>query len=1136
MLDEEPVTGFESDKVRALLAFLVVTPDQPHRREMLAGLLWPEYPERSARASLRNALANLRRTIGDHQALTPFLHVTRSTIQFSSESDHWLDVAAFTAPLAAPRPASEELEEAVAHYRGAFLEGFSTPDSAAFEEWLLFKREELGQQALEALQLLIETYEDRGAPDRALVHLRRWLELEPWQEEGHRELMRLLALSGRRSEALAQYGRCRQLLEDELGVEPSPETQALHQAILTGELTPAPEDQPAGRETGVSRSPVPLFNLPAQPTPFVGRERELSRLLELMADPEVRALTIVGPGGMGKTRLALEAGALTARPQHDASDMETAPAFAHGVVFVPLAPLCSSDEILPAVAEALQVRMERGEEQLFPFLRQKQLLLILDNLEHLEEAASLVGQILGAAPAVKVLTTSRERLQLRGEQVFPIQGLAFPEHDPDLATVDVDAHVEAYPAVRLLYGSAHRVQPTFAANPENLLTLARICRAVEGMPLALELAAGWADTLSLDDILAEIRQSLDFLETEWRDLPRRQRSMRAVFDGSWQRLSPAERALFSQLSVFRGGFTRTAAEQVAIGDIEGAALPRTLSRLVSKSFIQHDQAQDRYQIHELLRQYGAERLAQDPGCEAEAGDRHSRYYCEWMSGQEADLKGPRQQSAVAAIKAEIDNVRRACDWAASRGRSRRLGQVLGALGPFYRWQNCQAGESVFGTLAERLSAAQSPGQPISAVAQRSLARVLMWQSTYSGLLGAYEQSRQQAHRCLALLNTQPLADQDTRPEQAHAHWQLGHVLRYNNTEAARKSLALSSCLFEEVGDRWGQAGALAGLGRAARNLRDFDAAEAALTESLALRRAIGDNAGSAEALALLGHIAWYQAQFAEAEGLIRQSLALTQEPDLEGAARGLFHLGMTQYLSGQLAEARGSMAESVALYTDLGIRLMSVTGTTISAQILRHLGDYDGARAGAERALSAAREVAFELGVGWALGLLGAIALAEGDYGQAHERSEESLAVFKKQAGTRSPLEAHLPNLGLACRGLGQREEARHYFLIQLRRAEERWPLPPLLSALSGLALLLADAGQEERAVEIYALAARHPHVAKSRWFKDVAGAEMATVADRLPPQAAKAAQARGQAADLGQVVDELLETEKEQHGPDELT
>jgi DNA-binding SARP family transcriptional activator len=313
-LDGEPATGFVSDKVRALLAFLALEAEQPHRREKIAGLLWPDWPESSARANLRRALANLRRVIRDHEASPPFLHISRQTLQFNTASDAWIDVVAFTDLVQAkdlPQGTIRQLEQAVELYGGDFLEGFSVADSPAFEEWLLLNRERLRRLVTDALHRLAEGHEQAGQYEPALRHAWRQVELDPWREKAHRQLMRLLTLSGQRGAALAQYETCRSLLAEELGVEPGEETTRLYQKIRDGVLSREAKERRGRGPAPAAPATLPPF-LTAEPrhasppAPFVARERELGLLdhfLGLALAGQGRVVFVTGEAGSGKTAL-----------------------------------------------------------------------------------------------------------------------------------------------------------------------------------------------------------------------------------------------------------------------------------------------------------------------------------------------------------------------------------------------------------------------------------------------------------------------------------------------------------------------------------------------------------------------------------------------------------------------------------------------------------------------------------------------------------------------------------------------------------------------------------------------------------------------------------------------------------------
>ncbi len=1127
MLDGEPVTGFASDKVRALLAYLVAEPDRPCRREMLVGLLWPEYPERSARAALRNALANLRRAIGDHQAIPPFLHITRQTIHFSSQSDHWLDAAAFTGLLTTEEPTRERLEDAVALYKGAFLEGFTLADAAAFEEWLVLTREHYSRQVVNALHGIAAAYEQHGAYEQALSSARRLVELEPWQEEGHRRLMRLLTLSGRRSEALVQYRTCRRLLQEELGIEPSRETQTLYEAICSGELSGVAEEEPGQRGPRFSRPRAPVYNLPLHPTPFIGREDELAALEALLGDPAARLVTIVGPGGIGKTRLAVAAGTLAAEKQRAAQANQSTPQFPHGIVFVPLAALTSTETIASAMAEALQVRLEKGRDQLLDYLRQKQLFLILDNFEHLLAGVRLLADMMSVAPRLKILVTSRERLQLQGEHVFPIQGLAFPEQDPmpsSLVDTGVDAYVEAYPALKLFAGTAQRVHPQFVLDPGELAVLAQICRLVEGMPLALELAASWADALPLRDILAEIQHSLGFLRTEWRDIPRRQRSIRAAFRTSWLRLGQAEQSVFAQLSVFRGGFTRLAAEQVVLDGTRSTVSPRLLARLVGKSFIQYDQIKDRYQVHELLRQYGAEMLSQDPAKEAAAHDRHSRFFCDWLRAQEEDTSGHQQQSVLVAIEADIENVHAACIWAAKKGDVQRLYAAVNALGLFYFLGrgNFRAGQSIFRSLVETLTATERWSAADRDSTGLLIARMLGWQATFTNLVGDAQAAENLLDEGAATLDRYALDEAVTKHARAHFAWQHGYQLLYADPAASRHRFAESLELFREVGERWGIASALLGLGRALREVDALEEAEQVLTSSLALHKEMGDQHGESETLATLGGLSMIRARFEEAEETIQRSLSITPQTDFFGTAFGLGFLGTARMHAGRFAEAEDPLRDCVVIHRELGVRGLGLQWSFPLGRVYLHQGKYDAARTLAERMVAEAGSLDFARGITKGLAVLGEVALGMGAFAEADRYLTESAEATGPDTKDRCE-QGQLVMLGLAARGLGRPVEAEQLMLSALRQVSSAQRFQVQMIALVGTSLLYADEGKAERAVELFSLASRYGFVANSIWFQDLVGGSITAAAAGLAPGVLRAARERGAARDLDAAIGELL-------------
>ncbi|MFO7683033.1 MAG: BTAD domain-containing putative transcriptional regulator [Chloroflexota bacterium] len=540
----------------ALLAYLAVT-GQPCSREALAALLWGETPDAAARASLRVTLNRLP------PALRPFLTLTHHTISLNANlvtvDVHALQTAVSGSPAA--------WKTAIALYRGDFLEGFNVPDAPAFDEWAVLERERLRLLVIELLHRLADNAHQQQTTSDGIAYARRILALDNWREETHRLLMRLLALDDRRSEALTQFETCRRLLAENLGVEPAAETIALYEDIKHNRLPPFDSAQ---------SKPAPPHNLPASAASFVGREPELAQLTALLAQPDGRLLTILGPGGAGKTRLALET----------ATRHLTDPRFSDGVFFVPLAdlppgtlaqneaevpalskaevPALSKAEVAvaPHIAEIIGLKLRGAtspDEQLRQHLRDRRLLLLLDNFEHLLPQASLVASLLAAAPGLRLLVTSRERLNLYEEWLVEIGGLDLP---PETA-----GDWAAFSAPQLFIQRARRVYLSFDSAAEREAIL-HICRLVGGLPLALELAAAWVRTVPCQEIAAAIERHLDFLTSDLRNMPQRQRSLRAAFDYSWELLPEAEQTMLAQLSVFHGGFDGhlAANEQVKLPD------------------------------------------------------------------------------------------------------------------------------------------------------------------------------------------------------------------------------------------------------------------------------------------------------------------------------------------------------------------------------------------------------------------------------------------------------------------------------------------------------------------------------------------------------------------------------------------
>ena len=627
-----------SAKATALLLYLATTGER-HSRSALAGLLWGDLPEEGARANLRLALTKLRRVVDDN------LQVTRGYVA-ADPSSFWLDRREFEAALAGGDGDLERVKAAVRLYRGDFLDDLVVRGAPELETWIEGEREHLRRLAVTGLARLADDAAARGDPAAGVEAARRMLSLDPLSEEAHRLLMRFLAAKDDRAAALAQFETCRHVLAEELGVEPSPQTVRLAEQIRAGGLAPSPGTQepqppePGAPEREGSRQPggvLPVVHTPGPaPSPgpaggpdLIGREADLARVVALVEGEACRLLTLVGPGGVGKTRLAL------------AAAEGLAPRFADGAAVVALAgvepdnPEQVPDLLAATVAEALAVPLAARRpvrDLLQAWLAERRLLVVLDNLEHLPGAASLLTDLLAGAPGLKLLATSRRRVGTGVEWVLDVPGLG------------------EGPAVELFAERARRVRTGFSLEEEGP-AVAAICRLVEGLPLAIELAADLARTLPCQVIADKLGSDLDVLQTTSAARPPRHRSMRTVIEASWRLLDGDQQRALAGLSVFRGGFDPAAAEAVAGADVA------MLSALVERSLV--DRAEGgRYGLHELLRQFAAERL-EAAGDAAATRRAHAAHYAGFLRSRHDRLADAFDAAVLAEVDPETGNLRAA---------------------------------------------------------------------------------------------------------------------------------------------------------------------------------------------------------------------------------------------------------------------------------------------------------------------------------------------------------------------------------------------------------------------------------------------------------------------------------------------
>lgn len=825
-------------------------------------------------------------------------------------------------------------------------------------------------------------------------------------------------------------------------------------------------------------------NLPAPPTPLVGREQTVKLLCDRLLAHSGRLLTLVGPPGVGKTRLALEV-ATHLQPLHP-----------DGTYFVALAPVNTPELVASALVAALgllESNANAPQNRLLAFLRHKALLLLLDNFEQVIAAAPLVAELLAGCPQLRVLATSRERLHLRAEQRFLVPPL-------DLAA-----------ACTLFVQRAQAVDLAFSVTAQNQATVERICQALDCLPLALELSAAQMAFFTPQTLLDRFhQQGLDVIADGPRDLPDRQRSLRAVFDHAWRLLNAAEQQLLAQLSVFRGGFTQQAVEQVTATPVQ------VLLSLLLKSLVRRH-LPERYNLHELIRQYAAEQLAQMTTSREVVHQRHSAFYCGLLGEQQARLHGPEQQAALAQLAQEIDNVRTAWAWAVQQQQLDQLGQAMHSLGLFYEWRNdYQEGEAAFHDAVAHL---QRVAQP-SPRRQQVLAQALTWQAAFTRLNGRLAEAGQLLQQSLQGLATLTGDAIDTRRERAFTFLQQGLLCEAQVAVAAGTAhYQQAFTLYQALADDWGEATALLGLGEIVYRTGNYTQARQHYEASLAHFQRVGNRRGNAIALERVGCVLRDQGDLAAAKPLITQAVSLYEGlGDRAKIARGQILLGGLAMYEGNFRGAYPMVKKSVELFDAL-----SLPAPRISLGIIHlELGEYDAARPQLEAYIAQSRSNRNQSALAFSLGVLACLANIEANYREAEQLATESAAICQATQQTERWIIA-TGHLGYAARGLGEPVVAQQHFLTVLAWSVANQGAVPLFFGMAGLALLLADQGEIERAVELYTTLAALPMVATSQSRWDLVGKQIAAQAVSLSPPVAAAAQVRGKAGDVWATAAALL-------------
>jgi DNA-binding SARP family transcriptional activator/predicted ATPase len=872
-------------------------------------------------------------------------------------------------------------------------------------------------------------------------------------------------------------------------------------------------------------------NIPPQQTPFVGRPKELAVLKDLLAEPQNQLVTIVGPGGIGKTRLAIAA----AESQiENCLNPESSCAFPDGVFFIPLVSINDPEGIMPAIAKVLKLPLEGSQtpeiletdsqtsadhkEKLTGYLHSHRMLIILDNFEHLLDGAGIISELLSTGPSTRFLTTSRERLHIYEEQIFPIQGLDFPDWESP------DDPCE-YTAMQLFLQSARRVQPNFELAPGDMVYLTRICRMVEGMPLGLELAASWVDMLSLEDIATEIQTSLDFLETDIRNIPDRHQSIRAVFDSSWGRLSDSEKQIFPRLSVFRGTFTRQAAGEVAQASL------RNLATFVSKSLIHFDSENNHYHIHELLRQYGVEQLATNPRDHNDTYRRHCTYFCDQLErNTKLVMFGNIQWQTMINRMESLANIQVAWDWAVKNRDIENINKAVNGICLYNSWSmRIEDGQAVCNSALEILDdlslSDKPPDDPDRAILKKHLcARILSWQGYYT-IYSNHEHAKKLLDQSLTILRELEMmgvdvgfdqvwilffqaqidylaGDKDSAKDILHqglvisrtAKFQfmvfeylsfLGDIARTSGLPREAKKWYLQSLEESRAQNNpGGEIIALNDLGWAARSMMVYDEARHYYEGSFELSREINDQLAMVFALQSLGWLSLFLGDLDQAAVKLTEAYDITYEMGMPH--RGIssqVNLGVVYWLSGDFSRAEVTIRDSLTLSNEMspGSRVFPMI---YMAELLTLMGRYPEAKSQIQILNVLSRDIYLDrFTEGRLTRVLGHIAIAEKAYTTAVAHFQKSIDLYQVESDDE---QIAWSQAGLAHALMGQRkwDEAHQLLTEALWTSIEIKGFIPLVFTLPVLVSYLAHDDPSQAAGVLKQIQVS-PFITNARYFFD---------------------------------------------------
>ena len=932
-LNQQQVEGLRTNKTRALLAYLAIEKDKRHRRDAVAALLWPDQEEKLAKQSLRQAIFSLKKSLGQQDILLS----SSQYIQMDSAVEVWTDTGEIER---LAKECQEHIHGSIDHcllclkrqekildlFQGEFLADLPALDSNVFNEWYILKRERLHQLALKANGHLANYYERRGELRKAITYLMTQLQLEAWREESHFQAMRIYARLGERSKALAQFQTCTNVLREEFGVEPTRETQKLAETIGRNE----------------NAAPKIIYSVPKLPPEFVGRQAEIETLVQIVSEGSKRLVTLLGPGGIGKSTTAV-ALAETMRGL-----------FRDGIVFVPLS---DSRDLVSSISENMEFEGVLSESGLIDYLRDRDVLLILDNFEHLQSSGRFVGEMISQCNKLQIIVTSRVFLGVREEYVCRLDGLSFPEKK------DLDRW-QQYDAMALLFNLIRQKNPAYSDSNRNIEILRGIAEKLEGYPLALEFAAAYIAQNSEAELLQVLDKAFNPAEIGIKDIQERHQSLEYIFDQSWQLLTKSEKEKIASLSLFRGGFTLDAALETA--DVH----EDEITQFIKQSLVTEDD-RGRFRIHEVTRQFALERIPPNDIIR----QRHAVYF---SSLPEYSLNLPSLEQ-LDRLKREAANIQLAWEWVLEKGRNDLLRKLVpNVLAISLLRGPLSFAEGLFTRAKTELDLAQDI--ELKKAVNFGLAKLFLIQMRFNEII--------------LLMEELPVSAR-TRFTQGQALCAKGEFLK------ARPLLLEAVELNNLLGDSILEMDCLRELGNIANRLVQYDEAVFYYQKCLDLSHELGDKRNESAVLNNWASVDWDLGNLDAAEIRYRKALDLYRLlGNRSGEAKALNNLSNVLAEQGDLESSLLYGFDALAIHKDMGnIRGQSVVFNNLGATY-HALKQFDAARKYYQKALDLYRLMENRQAIAETLGNLSFLDGMQGKLEEGRKKALEAIGLAEAAADT----------------------------------------------------------------------------------------------------------------------------------------